>query len=144
MNCSPQDVFDVLANGWTYATWVVGAARIRSVDRSFPEVGAKVHHSVGLWPFLISDDTEVEEISEPHMLQLRVKAWPTGEGRVRFTCTQRGAQTQVAIEETAVSGPAALIPGPVEDVMLRVRNTETLRRLGYLAENRAGKRAERS
>jgi hypothetical protein len=143
MDCSPQDVFDVLTNGWTYATWVVGAARVRSVDRSFPEVGAKVHHSVGLWPFLISDHTEVEEISEPDVFQLRVKAWPTGEGQVRITCRARGAQTEVVIEERATSGPAALIPGPVEDVLLRVRNTETLRRLGYLAENRAGKKAEK-
>jgi len=144
MNCTPQDVFDVLTSGWSYATWVVGAARVRSVDRSFPAPGAKVHHSVGVWPFLISDTTEVEEITEHHMLQLRVKAWPTGEGRVRFTCTPRGGQTEVVIEESAISGPAALIPGPVEDVILHLRNTETLRRLGYLAENRACSSSEKS
>ena len=32
MSCTPQDVFDVLSDGWSYATWVVGAARIRDVD----------------------------------------------------------------------------------------------------------------
>lgn len=137
MDCSPQDVFDVLTDGWTYATWVVGAARIRFVDKDFPAVGAKVHHSVGLWPLLISDDTEVEQVDVPHEFQLRVKAWPTGEGRVRFTCIPRGEQTEVVVEETAISGPAALIPAPIEDVLLRVRNNETLRRLAYLAENRA-------
>ena len=34
-NCTPQAVFDVLTDGWTYATWVVGAARIRAVDENF-------------------------------------------------------------------------------------------------------------
>jgi len=139
MDCSPQDVFDVLTNGWSYASWVVGAARIRMVDKDFPATGSKVHHSVGLWPVLISDNTEVEKISEPHEMQLRVKAWPTGEGRVRFTCRARGGQTEVVMEETAISGPAALIPAPAEDLLLRVRNNETLRRLAYLAENRAGR-----
>lgn len=137
MDCTPQDVFDVLNDGWSYAAWVVGAARIRFVDKDFPAPGAKVHHSVGLWPFLISDDTEVEHVDQPSELQLRVKAWPTGEGRVRLTCTPRGQQTEVVIEETAVSGPAALIPAPIENLLLRVRNNETLRRLAYLAENRA-------
>ena len=27
--CSPEAVFDVLSDGWSYATWVVGAARDR-------------------------------------------------------------------------------------------------------------------
>ena len=141
MDCTPEDVFHVLSNGWTYATWVVGAARIRFVDKDFPAAGSKAHHSVGLWPMLISDDTEVEHVDEPHELQLRVKAWPTGEGRVRFTCIPRGEQTEVVMEESAVSGPAALIPAPVENLLLRARNDETLRRLAYLAENRvAGSR----
>ena len=29
MNCEPRHVFDVLANGWVYPTWVVGASRMR-------------------------------------------------------------------------------------------------------------------
>lgn len=137
MNCSPRAVFDVLSDGWTYATWVVGAARIRYVDEGFPRSGAKVHHSVGLWPALISDHTEVEEVEEPRRLQLRVKAWPTGEGRVTITCEPRGNETLVTIEETAVSGPATLLPKPLEEALLRARNTETLKRLAYLAESGA-------
>ena len=85
MHCTPEDVFDVLTDGWSYATWVVGAARIREVDEDWPAVGARIHHSVGAWPVLISDTTVVEEVDAPHRLQLRVKAWPTGEGRVILT-----------------------------------------------------------
>lgn len=137
MNCSPQDVFDVLSDGWSYATWVVGASRIRAVEKNFPAVGSRVHHSVGVWPLLIDDDTEVEAVAEPSMIQLRVKAWPTGEGRVTITCHAQGDQTEVVMEETAVSGPAKLIPAPAEEAMLKVRNAETLRRLSYLAESRS-------
>jgi uncharacterized protein YndB with AHSA1/START domain len=138
MDCSLEDVFAVLEDGWSYAMWVVGAARIRDVDAGWPAVGTRIHHSVGAWPVLLSDTTEVEEVDRPHRLQLRVKAWPTGEGRVVLTLTPTGdGRTEVVMEECAVSGPARLVPTPVEDFLLHQRNVEALRRLGYLAEHRA-------
>jgi uncharacterized protein YndB with AHSA1/START domain len=136
-NCTPQAVFDILTDGWTYATWVVGAARIRSVDEGFPAVGSKIHHSVGAWPFLINDETEIEECEPPRLLQLRVAAWPAGAGRVRIVCDEEGDQTRVTMFEESISGPAKLIPPPVEALSLRLRNEETLKRLGYLAESGA-------
>ena len=137
MHCTPENVFDVLTDGWSYATWVVGAARIREVDVDWPAAGSRIHHSVGAWPVLISDTTVVEEVDAPRRLQLRVKAWPTGEGRVILTCTPQGDDTEVTIEERAVSGPATLIPTAAQDFMLHQRNVEALRRLSYLAESRA-------
>ncbi|GAB2728888.1 SRPBCC family protein [Nocardioides pakistanensis] len=138
MSCTPEDVFAVLEDGWTYGMWVVGAARIRGVDPNWPHVGSRIHHSVGAWPLLLSDHTEVEEVDPPRLLQLRVKAWPTGEGRVRLTCTDLGrGQTEVVMEERAVNGPAKLLPAPAQDLMLHPRNIEALKRLAYLAENRA-------
>lgn len=134
--CTPDDVFDVLADGWSFATWVVGAARIRAVDEGWPEAGTRIHHSVGLWPLLISDTTTAESIDRPHQLTLTVRAWPAGKGRVRLTCTPQGASTVVTIEEDATAGPAKLVPRPLRDVALKVRNGEALRRLAYLAENR--------
>jgi uncharacterized protein YndB with AHSA1/START domain len=134
-DCTPQAVFDVLTDGWTYATWVVGAARIRKVDPEFPAVGSKIHHSVGSWPILISDTTEIEECEPPRVLQLKVAAWPAGEGRVRITCEPEGDKTRVTMFETSISGPAKLIPAPLESLALRLRNKETLQRLAYLAES---------
>ena len=138
MTCSPADVFAVLEDGWSYGMWVVGAARIRDVDADWPAVGARIHHSVGAWPVLLSDVSEVERAEPPHLLQLKVKAWPTGEGRVTITCTPTtDGKTEVVIEEQAVSGPATLVPQPVHDFLLHYRNVEALRRLGYLAEHHA-------
>lgn len=137
MNCTAEDVFAVLADGWCYATWVVGAARIRAVDAAWPARGSRIHHSVGAWPVLLSDETEVERSDPPRTLHLRVKAWPTGEGRVVLTCVERDGGTEVTIEERAVAGPARLVPRPVQDLLLHHRNVEALRRLAHLAENRA-------
>lgn len=140
MDCTPEDVFAVLEDGWSYGMWVVGAARIRDVDENWPAAGSRIYHSVGAWPVLLSDNTEVEDVDAPRMVQLRVKAWPTGEGRVRLTCTPQGDQTEVVMEEQAVSGPAQLVPTAAQDLMLHPRNVEALRRLAYLAEHHARSR----
>lgn len=135
-DCTPDDVFDVLADGWSFATWVVGAARIRAVDDEWPETGSRIHHSVGLWPLLISDSTSVVEWARPHHATLRVRAWPAGEGEVTLACTPESGRTRVVMTEEVTSGPARLVPKPARDPALHVRNMETLRRLAYLAEHR--------
>ena len=56
---TPQRVWDVLADGWLYPLWVVGASRMREVDDDWPSVGSRIHHSVGVWPALIDDETRI-------------------------------------------------------------------------------------
>ena len=136
-HCSPRDVWDVLADGWSYSMWVVGAVRIRDVDHSWPAPGSTIHHSVGVWPLLLNDTTAVDAASEPDLIVLTVRAWPTGQGRVQVTCAAEGPLTRVTMEEDATSGPARLIPKPLRDLLLSWRNEEALRRLAYLAESRA-------
>ena len=137
MTCSPQAVFDVLSDGWTYATWVVGAARIRDVEKDFPAAGSSIHHSVGAWPVLLSDSTSVEQADPPREITLRVRAWPAGEGLVHIMLKPAGLGTEVTMEEQAVRGPATLLPKPLQDVILHARNVESLARLAYLAESGA-------
>src|SRR5690606_34749879 len=52
-----DDVYAVLANGWTYSDWVVGTAHIRAVDEHWPSPGAAIHHKAGPWPMSIQDKT---------------------------------------------------------------------------------------
>ena len=136
IDASPELVFAILADGWLYASWVVGAARIREVDADWPADGSCLHHSVGVWPALLSDNTEVEKSDPPRLLQLRARAWPSGEARVRFDIEPVDGRSRVTITERVVAGPARLIPKPVEESLLTWRNQETLRRLSYLAEGR--------
>ncbi len=137
MRCKPEDVWAVLSDGWTYGLWVVGAARIRQVDPGWPEAGAKIHHSVGVWPVMLHDTTHSSGAKPPHLLQLRARAWPTGEANIEFRVEPHDQGTVVTIHEETASGPATLIPSLVEQPLLKWRNSETLRRLSFIAEGRA-------
>ncbi|MFA6298599.1 MAG: SRPBCC family protein [Nocardioides sp.] len=136
VQATPEQVWEILCDGWLYPLWVVGASRMREVDDSWPEVGSKLHHSVGAWPALLDDNTEVEECRPLRMLRLRARAWPTGEAEVVLRLEPVGAETRIVMEENAVSGPASLIPKPLQDPLLGWRNVEALRRLAYLCERR--------
>lgn len=133
---TPARVWAVLSDGWLYPVWVVGATRMRDVDRTWPQTGAKLHHSAGVWPAVIDDNTEVLECDPGRFMRLRARGWPLGEAEVAITLHPAGAHTLVEIEERAVSGPGAMIPRPVEDLAIKYRNAETLRRLAFVAENR--------
>jgi len=137
VSASPATVFAVLSDGWLYTSWVVGAARIRDVDKDWPAVDARIHHSVGSWPLLLNDQTVVEEMKPNSLLVLGARAWPAGEAVVRIELEPHGAGTNVVMSEDARHGPARLIPAPIRDASLKWRNTETLKRLAYLAENGA-------
>jgi hypothetical protein len=136
MSATPAQVWAVLADGWLYPLWVVGASRTREVDDTWPQSGARLHHSVGVWPLLLDDITEVVECRPGSLLELQAHAWPAGRADVRIHLRPQGRDTEVVIEENATKGPAALIPNAVEDPLLKWRNVETLRRLAFLAERR--------
>ncbi len=137
--CTPQQVFEVLEDGWLYATWVVGASRIRDVDENWPAVGSKLHHSAGIWPLLIDDISVVKEYDPPRNLLLRAKGWPAGEAEVRLTVTPSPGGCTVTIREDATAGPGTLVPAPIRHAALDWRNRESLTRLQMLAEGRAGR-----
>ncbi len=132
-----QAVWDVVADGWQYATWVVGAARVRAVDATWPEVGSTLHHSVGPWPAMLSDTTSVEAVEPPHRIVLTARGWPAGEARVELEVTEDGPQScTVSIAEDASSGPGRLLPTPLRQAVILPRNRETLYRLALVAEGR--------
>lgn len=132
-----QAVWDVLSDGWFYATWVVGASRVRGVDEGWPAEGTRIHHSFGLWPVVISDTTNVLRSIEPTELVLKARGWPAGEAEVVITVTpEDAASCTVAMTEDAVTGPGTLMPRPLRQLAIGPRNVEALRRLAYLAEGR--------
>jgi uncharacterized protein YndB with AHSA1/START domain len=136
VEAEPRRVWEVLADGWLYPLWVVGASRMREVDDGWPGHGARLHHSVGTWPLLIDDTTSVSLCEQGRRLVLRARAWPGGEAEVDIALSPEETGTRITMAEEAVSGPGALIPAPVLDPLIKWRNTESLRRLALVVENR--------
>lgn len=132
----PERVWDVLCDGWVYPTWVVGASRMRDVDAHWPSPGARLHHSVGIWPLVIDDKTEVLAAEPARSLRLRAHAWPGGAAEVLLEIEPSPEGCIVSMREDAVAGPGLLMPRPLRQLMIKPRNRESLQRLAFIAENR--------
>lgn len=143
MRCTPDDLFAVLSDGWLYPVWVVGAARMRDVDAEWPREGSRIHHSLGVWPVMIHDETEIVEWDPPRRLRLRPEAGLLGRGVIRIDVRPHGDGIAVTILEEPVSGAAALLPSLLWKPMLVARNHECLNRLAFLAEGRREEREAR-
>jgi hypothetical protein len=137
VSTSTDRVFAVLADGWLYPLWVVGATHMRDVDSGWPEVGTRIHHSVGPWPLSVRDVTRVVAVEPGRMLELDARVWPTGAARVRLILTPEGDNhTHVMMGEVFDRGPARRLPMRVQAALMRPRNIESLRRLADVAEHR--------
>ena len=137
VNAPAKAVWQVLTDGWTYATWVVGASRVRDVDATWPATGSRIHHSFGPWPAVIQDYTRVERSEPERELVLKARGWPVGEARVVINLTPTGAQScRLSIQEDAIAGPGKGLPRTLRQTVIGPRNTETLYRLALIAEGR--------
>jgi hypothetical protein len=137
-DADPDAVWQVLADGWLYPTWVVGASRMRKVDAGWPAVGTKLHHSVGSWPALIDDTTSVVAAEPGRELRLRGRAWPMGEVDIALRLEPRaGGGCTIVMEEDIVSGPSQVLPQVARVALIGPRNKEALARLAYVAEGRS-------
>src|SRR5687768_2557558 len=84
IRATPEQIFKVLEDPYTYEYWVVGCKRIRSVENEWPQPGAKFHHTIGIGPLVIHDVTRIVRIDSPRLLELDAHGWPAGEARVRL------------------------------------------------------------
>lgn len=133
----PADVFTILRDGRTYADWVVGTRKVREVDPGWPKPGTAIHYSVGYGPLRKDDRTESLAFLPNARLELEAKAWPAGTVGIVLTARASGDGTELTIEEKPRRGPAKLLHNPVLDLLIKVRNVETLRRLEGLIRQRA-------
>jgi hypothetical protein len=137
IDATPDRVFAVLADGWTYSDWVVGTAHIRTVDPGWPQTGTEIHHKAGPWPISLRDRTTALDHQPGRMLLLKVRLWPLGAGRVRLVLDPVGdGRTRITMTEQFTEGPLLGIRNKVNDVLLHYRNRESLRRLDDLVRGR--------
>lgn len=135
INAPCERVWEVLSQGWIYAQWVVGNSRTRAVDSNWPEAGASIRHSVGVWPLVINDATVVETCDPPRELVLRAHLGPLGAARItmRLHGTPQGCRVEMI--EVPVAGAAGLIPDRLALPAFYPRNRECLLRLAALVEH---------
>ncbi|MBY4402202.1 SRPBCC family protein [Rhodococcus fascians] len=129
-----EDVWNVLADGWSYAMWVVGASRIRAVDAAWPAPGSVIHHSVGAWPLVLSDVTRSVAVHENRELQLEARAMPFGRASITVRLHPTATGCTIEMIEHASTPPFELVPNRVQHALSHPRNSEALRRLALLAE----------
>ncbi|MBB5788840.1 SRPBCC family protein [Jiangella mangrovi] len=138
VDVTPEQVYAVLADGWSFAGWVVGASHIRAVDPAWPAPGSRIHHSVGPWPLSIEDVTTVVTAEPGSLLELEARAWPVGAARVRIELRpSTDGHTEIRFLEELSKGPGRLLPSPLQGLLLKPRNDESLRRLVRIAEGQA-------
>jgi len=138
IDARPEEVFDVLATPSTYARWVFGSSAIHRSDSAWPAEGSLFEHSQGFWPLRVHDTTQVVESDPPQRLLLEVRVRPFMIGRVEFGVFPAGDGTRVVMHEEPIGGLARMVRNPGLDLLLKVRNAETLRRLRNLVKERTG------
>lgn len=135
---TPEQVFDVLADGWLFAAWVVGATHIRDVDEQWPGPGSVLHYSAGVWPFTVNDTTRVVSAEPPHMLELEAKLSPLGAAWIRLELVETvPGETQIRMYEHSERGLGTLVPNVLQELLLVPRNMESLSRLADIAVGKA-------
>ena len=137
-------VWAVLADAHSYGDWVVGAKDIRSVEGRWPERGSRFHHTVGMGPLNLKDNTKVLESEPNHRIVLEARARPFGRARVEIILSMVGAGTTVAMEEEIISPAVVRALNPALDPLARARNNKALKRLAGLAETRSAPTPTRS
>lgn len=126
---SVQAVFDVLRDGYSYGDWVVGARTVRAVDDGWPREGTRVHYTVGRGPLRHDDKTVALSYDADRRLELEAHGRPFGTARIVVTAEAQDDGALVSIDEAPHSGVGRTLHNPVFDLLIKVRNVETLRRL---------------
>jgi hypothetical protein len=134
---SRDQVWAVIADGWTYSQWVVGNSRMRAVDPNWPQTGSTIGHSIGVWPLLIDDVTTVEECRPSEKLVLLAKGRPFGKARVTLRLFDiDGGGCRIEMAEVPVGAPMGWVPERLALAAAFPRNRECTWRLAALAERR--------
>lgn len=135
VRASRQQLWDAMADGWTYSQWVVGNSRTRAVDPHWPEPGSEIRHSIGVWPLVISDQTVVEKCTPGEELVLHAGLGRLGGARITLRLNDiSGGGCRIQMIEVPASGPIKVIPDKLALAAVYPRNRECLLRLTALAE----------
>lgn len=133
----PERVWEVLADGFAYADWVVGTRQIRAVDDGWPAVGTSIHYTVGVGMLSFRGRTTVRAIEEGHTLGLEADAGPLGTARIMIELLPWGEDTVVLLDEHPLRGPGYALHNAFSDALLLLRGRPMVKHLARLVERRS-------
>lgn len=130
----PSIVWDVLTDPYAYPQWVVGTDRTLEADTEWPLPGSKfkVHVALGY-----SDYTHAVEVEPERRIVLHVAGGPFGAARVEISLASHAGGTRVTIVEDPATFMRPFRWFPPMQLAIKLRNVESLKRLGRIAEARA-------
>ncbi len=113
---SPDKVWEVLADGWRYPGWVVGASRMRAVDPAWPAPGARIH--------IRSDCGRSSSTTTPRFsrrirgksLTLLARAKAFGRARIEIQVRPDGVGSVIEMGEHLASPPMSWFPQSVVEL----------------------------
>ena len=140
VDAPPEVVYDTLLDARQYPKWVGGAQKIRDVDRSWPRVGSRFHHRIGIGPATIDDSTKLVSKRPGRGVKFEVRVRPFGIGYVDIDLKPkaRGRKTKITMTEDFTRGPLSWVVHPLRSAGISIRNVISLRRLRRLVTSRAG------
>ena len=134
-----ETVFALLANPKRYEEFVVGNSTIRRFDPAWPDEGMRFHHSLGVKPFVVKDESISLATDHATYLVMETRMSVLGASITAFELTPTGAGTEIEIFEEAIRGPFAWLWSRPVEALLDWRNRRLLERLTGLAEAEAEK-----
>jgi hypothetical protein len=129
MAAAPADVFAVLRDGSSYARWVVGTTAVRATDVDWPAPGSRLQYQVGRGPMRKEDETRSVRLVEGVELELEAIGQPLGTARIVIRADPVRDGCLVTIVEHPLRGIAKMLHNPAFELVIWMRNVETLRRL---------------
>ena len=128
---SPEAVFDVLDDPFSYADWVVGTGEITEADPEWPRVGSSFDYRIGFPPAVWRGSTEIVAYEQNRLVSLRTLL-PIGPVVIHIEIETTEAGSCVTLTE----GPELRLMQQALDPGLHVRNAQTLANLKALVEGR--------
>ena len=133
---SPDEIFSILSDPESYPAWLVGAQRIRHVDRSWPAPGSRFEHEVGVGgPLTVEDNTVSQGVGPGRHLELEARFRPIGRAAVTFDVSRDGDGATVTMEEHPVG--ALSVFGWALAPVVAARNAKSLANLDEFLGDRS-------
>jgi uncharacterized protein YndB with AHSA1/START domain len=132
----PSAVWDVLKDPYAYPLWVEGAKRTTEADVAWPVPGSTFHVQVGAGPLSYVDRTESREVEEGKRIVLNAGGGGWAGARVEILLRPVGDGTQITMLEDPTGPAKPLRALPPLQLLIKLRNVESLRRLKRIAERR--------